>query len=384
MLAERPTIRALAGLVDSLLGRGMAETLWARVPEALRLREGHLLPQADMEVCKALFKTAVRLVEVETHSYCNRTCWFCPNSSIDRRSERHYLPEPVFLQLIDDLHSIDYAGRLSFSRYNEPFADPIVEVRLRQTRQRLPRSSLIAYSNGDYLNPTRLKELAELGLDDLQIGIYLPDEIEWTPPRAEHFLQRALHRLELAPSQRREIPCQRIAYQARVATLAITVFCPNYARYGTDRGGTVEGTRQLTRRLSPCFYTVTDVYIDYNGALMPCCHLRSDVPEHKSCSLGVLDDRPGSIFRGYGSATAARWREGMCGFGAKTGPCAHCTARPWSEGLAGKATFNLAVARRSIPGHSDTSRIQQKNPNSVVALPVLQTTVGRGEPIGME
>ena len=376
MLAERPAIRALARAVDAALGPGMAETLWARLPELFKIRAGHLVPQTDLENCKLLFKSTVRLVEVETHSFCNRTCWFCPNASIDRRSQRHYLPEATFLQLIADLGSIDFTGTLSFSRYNEPFADPIMEVRLRQTRSQLSGATLIAYSNGDYLDADRLRELARLGLDDLQVGIYLPNDVAWCPEVAERFLRRALRRLDLASTKRREIPGERIAYHAQVGAMAVSVFCPNYARYGTDRGGTVEGTNRLSIRKSPCFYTVTDVYVDYNGALMPCCHLRSDVPEHKSCSLGILDSRPGSIFRGYGSTAAAQWRSGMSGFGAKTGACAHCTARTWSDGPAGRGLFSLASAGRSILGYSPTPDTRQKNENSGVTLPVIQTTKG--------
>ena len=35
---------------------------------------------------KALFKTHVSNVEIETFSYCNRVCGYCPNATHDRRS----------------------------------------------------------------------------------------------------------------------------------------------------------------------------------------------------------------------------------------------------------------------------------------------------------
>ena len=38
------------------------------------------------------------MVEVEVHSYCNRVCWFCPNSFIDRKTKTYYLNENLYLK----------------------------------------------------------------------------------------------------------------------------------------------------------------------------------------------------------------------------------------------------------------------------------------------
>ena len=50
----------------------------------------------------------IRLVEVEIYNFCNRTCSFCPNSFIDRRSEFIELPESIFLKLLDNLSDRGY------------------------------------------------------------------------------------------------------------------------------------------------------------------------------------------------------------------------------------------------------------------------------------
>ena len=47
--------------------------------------------RTDLEEVKRLFSNHVRSVEIENHSFCNRTCWFCPNSFIDRRTENTLL-----------------------------------------------------------------------------------------------------------------------------------------------------------------------------------------------------------------------------------------------------------------------------------------------------
>ena len=33
---------------------------------------------------KDLFKKHLKLIEIEVFSFCNRKCWYCPNSYIDR------------------------------------------------------------------------------------------------------------------------------------------------------------------------------------------------------------------------------------------------------------------------------------------------------------
>ena len=71
---------------------------------------------------KANFKEALKLIEIEIFSFCNRKCWFCPNSSVDRISETTFMDEDVYLGLIKQLQEIDYSGELTYSRYNEPLA----------------------------------------------------------------------------------------------------------------------------------------------------------------------------------------------------------------------------------------------------------------------
>ena len=73
-------------------------------------------------VNKELFKKQLRLIEIEIFSYCNRKCWFCPNSFIDRISDNKIMAEETYLDLLSQLQQIDYSGELTYSRYNEPTA----------------------------------------------------------------------------------------------------------------------------------------------------------------------------------------------------------------------------------------------------------------------
>ena len=45
----------------------------------------------------------LKLVEIEIFNYCNRTCEFCPNETIDRKSKVIELPELCFLNTLEEL-----------------------------------------------------------------------------------------------------------------------------------------------------------------------------------------------------------------------------------------------------------------------------------------
>ena len=60
---------------------------------------------------KEIFKQNLKLIEIETFSYCNRKCWFCPNSFVDRISDNKIMPEEVYLDLLSQLSEIDTSDR---------------------------------------------------------------------------------------------------------------------------------------------------------------------------------------------------------------------------------------------------------------------------------
>jgi radical SAM protein with 4Fe4S-binding SPASM domain len=340
MADDRGLFTKARRIVDRVFGEGITHTVLYRFPELLNARRDHFREVSNLSISRSLFARAVRYIEVETHSYCNRTCWFCPNSYIDRRTQRRYLPESVFCQLLVDLKTVRYARKIGFSRYNEPLGDEVIYERLRQAHDALPRAQLQIYTNGDFLTPDNLDRLSKLGLKDLFIGAYLPDSQSWTSDAAEHLIKRIAKRVQISISNGRESPNTRVTYQARHRAIEISIFCPNYSREGVDRGGSVTGVPISTYvRTSPCLYPITNVYIDYNGSVMPCCHLRSDVPSHKGCALGRIDDSPGSIFSVWSSEIAARWRRMLTNFEPKSGPCQNCAAQTCSNSRLGRRAF---------------------------------------------
>ena len=332
MIEDRIRFRRTRRLLDALAGPEILDTLVLHIPDLLRVQPAHFRGNLDIQSARQLFASSVRYIEVETHSYCNRVCWFCPNSHIDRHSHREYLPEAAYMNLLRDLEAIAYRGAFSFSHYNEPFGDDIIYKRIRQTRESLPRAALRANSNGDFLNPSVIRKAADAGLNKLTISCYFKADYEWTRTRAVAAFSRIADRCDLKLHKMSENPNNSLVCHAGYGNMRIVFFCPNFHSMGIDRGGTIEGMPvRDTARTSPCLYAVTDMSVDYRGQVMPCCQLRSDVEAHKHLALGRITDEPGSIFRIYSSQAAAAWRAQMVRYGEKSNPCHKCRAREWAD-----------------------------------------------------
>ena len=115
----------------------------------------------------------MRIIEIELASFCNRKCWFCPNSFIDRKSQSIELPDATYLKLINNLAEIDYDKLLNFHRFNEPLANKdLILKRVKQARSALPRAKLGIYTNGDYLDRAYLDALRDAGVTLIVMSYY--------------------------------------------------------------------------------------------------------------------------------------------------------------------------------------------------------------------
>src|SRR5690349_4643456 len=130
-------------------------------PRFARIDSESLVALEDSARQRALFARLVGMVEIEVHSYCNRTCWFCPNSYIDRRSTTKLMDEGVYLRLMRDLREIGFSGVIAYSRYNEPFGHEVFFERLAQAHEALPGATLHTNTNSDYLTDETLARAYE-------------------------------------------------------------------------------------------------------------------------------------------------------------------------------------------------------------------------------
>jgi len=299
-----------------------------------------------IEQIRGLFARFVDQVEIENHNFCNRVCWFCPNSFIDRRSQLRLMKTSVFNKIIEDLAEIDYDGNLTWSRYHEALADHSVFGRISAARQALPRATLVVISNGDYMDRSTLSQLESAGVDRLILDLYLPDGKERDPDARARGLRQFCRRtgIKLEPSN-------KVGYVITGTRLKGTLEIPCYTKEGiSTRGGLVEVPKLATyRRHAVCLAPVRHVVIDYNGCGMLCCQTRSDAAEHKDAIIGDLN-RPGyGLFHLYRDLGAVR--RTLLAPGEKTGACRSCDVRDDGPDKLARHEW-IARAVDAIPGAS--------------------------------
>lgn len=277
-----------------------------------------------LEEKKDLFKEMVTLIEIEPHSYCNRTCWFCPNSFIDRKTNINFMDLEILTQLLKDLASINYSNKISFTRYSEPFANNIFYDRLKLVNNYLPNSILHANTNSDYINNQTLEKAYSNGLKSLNIQIYLKENEEFSFTVVSKKANKIIKRISDVDIELYFIKSDWIEYKCIYKDMNIKMYARDFKINGTNRSE-LDITKKNDSRTSPCSVVFSDIYIDYNANIVPCCNIRSDNPSHSSYVLGTLENKESSIFDIYFSKTSLLWRESLFSFDKKKSPCSNCT-----------------------------------------------------------
>ncbi|PRM98221.1 radical SAM/SPASM domain-containing protein [Aliarcobacter cryaerophilus] len=304
--------------------RGEVYIVKEDLPSLFQITKEYLKNNYTIEEKKKLFKELVSMIEIEPHSYCNRTCWFCPNSFIDRRSVIKYMDLEILEQLLKDLASINYDKKIAFTRYSEPFGNEVFYDRLKLVSSYLPNAILHANTNSDFLNNETLHKAYSSGLRSLFIQIYSNENEEFDFFTIDTKAQRIIKRISDVDIKLDFIRDDWIEYQCTYRNMSIRMYARDFKKNGVNRSG-IEVTNKEVNRTSPCTVVFTDVYIDYNSRVVPCCNIRSDNKEHKAMTFGKLTSMKNSIFEIYFSDTAIKWRNSLYNFNLKKKePCISC------------------------------------------------------------
>ena len=238
--------------------------------------------QEKRECCKKFLAS----IEIETFSFCNRRCWFCPNRLIDRHSDNHYMSEEMYLKILTELQEIDYSNEIAFSRYNEPLSDRIILTRIKQAREYCPKAYLLSNTNGDYLTREYLEELVFAGLNELRIQCYFEEHEEFSFLVYKQRLNKIVKKLKIDSYVIDEVK-ENDRFKATLAFdgLNLTFFSLNMCEFGNNRGGSLDNMKEY-HRTQNCVLPFRKMFIDYTGAYMLCCNMRSDVKEHQPYIIG--------------------------------------------------------------------------------------------------
>lgn len=295
----------------------------------LRIANQQFHRQPDPAIQKELFSSSVKRVAIETSSYCNRRCVFCPNADGSRLGTRKLMPDEMFNAIIDDLAQIGYSNAILFHLYNEPLANPNIFFQIAYARLKLPKAALSFNTNGDYIKADTLQKLVSAGLTSLHVSIYGPGHGTFKKDYVFNKVQDMVTTCTLTgtePEWISEVECRaKGVFKHGDLTLLITIQARDFNQNGYDRGGLVDFSEQvLPDRQYPCPSPFDEVLITWNGVAVPCCNVDGDRPEHQQFNVGRVTGA-GSIFSIYANGPLVEWRRNLVRFQKHKAPCTKCT-----------------------------------------------------------
>ena len=203
----------------------------------------------------------------------------------------------------------------------------------------------------------------DVGLTRIYMSIYLKANVRWTLDVARGYTNRLVKKLGLQLLSSNETGVS-LQCTYRYKTLDLHATCHNWNEYGTDRGGTLEQHIQK-ERIGPCRDPFETFVIDYTGAVMPCCALRSDLPQGIKFAVGNLSEPGTTIFDIYAGQLSA-WRRSLVTFGSKTSPCTTCTHRDIPEELTASIAARMEKHLQHIGRYQHFSSRNRKQPDGLV------------------
>lgn len=223
-------------------------------------------------------------IQIQTVSWCNRSCAFCPSGKFP--VDKVFMPVEVYHRVIDQLHRLNFSGRISPYLMNESFLDKRLPDLIAYTRAHCPDSWIAINTNGDVLSETLLGRLFDAGLNSLDVNAYeSPTQHAGHVALAQRFAARRQDITLLtsysnpffqgtdAPRSMKLLNCRDMSFwEPRFLAKIATPHLQN-------RSGHIPGARQLTSPLPlACPRPFQQMYINYRGEAVLCCNdWRSEV-----------------------------------------------------------------------------------------------------------
>jgi cyclic pyranopterin phosphate synthase len=116
-------------------------------------------------------------VAIEVNNYCNRACWYCPQSLV--KFPREEMADETFNLILNRLVEFKFVGQINYSIFNEPLEDKRLRDFVEKTRKVLPKCRIIVNTNGDRLNHSFVEELLYAGVSRFVVTEHPPSNENW-------------------------------------------------------------------------------------------------------------------------------------------------------------------------------------------------------------
>lgn len=115
----------------------------------------------------------INSVNIETTTFCNRKCDYCPNK--DYETPKDLMDEKIFKRIISELKRIKYEGVIAYHFFNEPLFDKRIYDFVKYTKNEVPNAIQLLVTNGDYLDLEKAELLQKNGIDKFLITVHDKD-----------------------------------------------------------------------------------------------------------------------------------------------------------------------------------------------------------------
>lgn len=117
--------------------------------------------------------TLFRKIFIETISYCNNDCSFCPASSkVGAKIPENFMSEDLYMKILNELVDISFKGSVAFHCNNEPLLDERLVSWIKKARALLKTNYFYLYTNGILIDVKLANELFEAGLSRIIVDNY--------------------------------------------------------------------------------------------------------------------------------------------------------------------------------------------------------------------
>jgi radical SAM protein with 4Fe4S-binding SPASM domain len=258
----------------------------------------------------------IRHVQVQTISWCNRSCAFCPSQKFE--IERASMPIAAYERILDELRRIDFTGRFSPYLNNESLLDKRLVDLIGMARRSLPASMLFISTNGDGLNADRAAAMFAAGLDSLTINCYdnHGHRVRRVQAMADDLCREVpgLRRADDA-TFRQMVTCNGDGSRRKICVRDCTGFRVDNM---TNIAGNVPGAEIPRQPLKlGCYRPFEQLHVLYNGEVVLChCDWKGEVV------FGNINNQP--LAEIYNGRMAEHYRERLTNLDRQLTLCRHC------------------------------------------------------------
>ncbi|PCJ53427.1 MAG: hypothetical protein COA70_09010 [Planctomycetota bacterium] len=229
-------------------------------------------------------------MQVQTFSRCNAACAMCPWPETKNELDQGRMEETTFRALLQQSAG-QGLERMSLFLHNEPLLDVRLSAWTRMAKDILPETKLTIYTNGWLFTPEKAQELADAGMDEINVSVLAADAglVEKYSPGTP--LEKILGYLDGVSklTEAGSLGGMKVSVAALDLPGVMDSFAPMEQRWAdrgmplyfapvSNRAGNCEWGEGAGERRVVCQRPFTKAYVLYDGRLILCnCDWRREI-----------------------------------------------------------------------------------------------------------